>query len=155
MPNVITVKVGGNFRVTWVSSGATASPICFNLRTGSETLANSWGGIDSTNGAYYADVAIGSVGVWKGEWYATVFTNTYRNTDWYIAYAGDADQPGRYINWDDIVNRFTGFANVADAVKAASHYVCYAEAEVDARLAPKYTPPFSNNNMTVRDLAID
>lgn len=149
------VTVGGSFRATWVSSGAAASPIVYNVRTGSETLANSYAGVDSGNGLYYANAVIGTPGLWKGEWYATVSANTYRNTEWLLVSPGDADQPGRYITWDDVVNRFYGFTDVADAVLAASHYLSYAEAYLDSRLGATFTVPFSSNNQTIRDLTID
>lgn len=149
------VTLGSTFRATWASSGSSPSPIVYNVRTGSETLANSYAGVSSGNGFFYADVQVNSPGLWKGEWYATVSANTYRNTEWLLANAGDADQPGRYITWDDVVNRFVPFADVADAVKAASHYLSYAEAYIDGRLGAKFTTPFSNNNSTVRDLTID
>lgn len=155
MNRVTQVLPGGTFRVSWVSSGATANPIVFNLFSGSETMVNCWAGTSSGNGFYYADVSIGTKGLWKGTWFPYVSPNSYRYDEYFAAYPTDTDQPGRYITWDDVINRFVGFADVADAVKAASHYVSYAEAYIDSRLAQKFTTPFSSNVQTVRDLAID
>jgi hypothetical protein len=143
------------FRATWVSSGATANPIVFNLFSGSETMVNCWAGVSSGNGFYYADVLVGSRGLWKGSWFPYVSPNSYRYDEYFLGAEGDTDQPGRYITWDDVQNRFTGFADVAGAVRAASHYVSYAEAFIDGKLASKYVTPFSSNNVTVKDLAID
>lgn len=149
------VTLGGSFRTTWVSSGAVASPIVYNIRTGSETLVSSYQGVSSGNGHYYVDARVDSSGLWKGEWYGTVSANTYRNTEYLLATPNDTDQPGRYITWDDVVHRFVGFANVVGAVYAASHYLSYAEGYVDSRLGSKFSIPFSNNNVTIRDLTID
>jgi len=62
---------------------------------------------------------------------------------------------GRYITWDDVVNRYRKFADIADAPEAQESFIQYAEAYIDAALAPAYTIPFSSNNATVRDLCID
>lgn len=155
MSDIHVVELGGTFRVAWVSSGATASTIQFQVRNGSEQLVSTYTGVDSLNGFYYADVVINSPGLWKGEWYAYVNPNTYRNTEYFQAFAGDTDQPGRYITYDDVVIRYPTFASIGDAVLAASHYISYAEAEVDARLGAAFSPPFDRSNLTVRDLAVD
>ena len=62
---------------------------------------------------------------------------------------------GRYIDWPDVVDRYQTIASVGDTKEVGSAYIQYAEAEVDARLACAYTVPFSNNNLTAKDLAID
>lgn len=155
MLDVAQVTLNSTFRVTWVSSGATASPIAFNLQSGSETMVGSWAGTSSGNGHYYADVKIDSPGLWRGVWFAYVNPNTYVSDGYYVAGRNDTDQPGRYITWDDVVNRFSSFATAAGAMKAASHHLAYAEAEVDAMLGAKFSVPFSNNNLTVKDLVID
>lgn len=155
MNDVRRVTLGGSFRTTWVSSGAIASPISYNIRSGSETLISSYAGVASGDGHYYVDARIDSPGLWKGEWWATVSANTYHNTDYNLATPNDTDQPGRYITWDDVVHRFVGFADVVGAVFAASHYLSYAEGYVDSRLGVKYPIPFSSNNVTIRDLTID
>lgn len=61
----------------------------------------------------------------------------------------------RYIEWDDVVARYRRASDVAGADEMVDTYVDYAENEVDALLAPYFTAPFSNNNVTVRDLSID
>ncbi|HEX7012328.1 MAG TPA: hypothetical protein VF161_06270 [Steroidobacteraceae bacterium] len=152
---VVQITLGSTFRATWVSSGASANPIVYNVLSGSETLVSSYAGQSSGNGHYYVDAVVHSPGLWQGVWYSTVTQNTYVSVEWLAAFPQDTDQPGRYITWDDVVHRFTGFGDIAGAVKAASHYIAYAEAEIDAALGARFSVPFSNNNLTVRDLAID
>ena len=62
---------------------------------------------------------------------------------------------GRYIDWDDVVDRYPSLNTIGGADEIASVYIVYGEAFVDAQLSNKYTLPFSKNNMTVRDLTID
>ena len=62
---------------------------------------------------------------------------------------------GRYIDWSDVTKRYRGIGKDLDSTEVGSAYIPYAEAEVDGRLASKYTVPFSNNNLTAKDLAID
>ena len=62
---------------------------------------------------------------------------------------------GRYIDWADVSNRYPNFADFDGASGVNSAYVIYAEAEIDGRLATRYTTPFSTNNLTVRDLCVD
>ena len=152
---VRNVQMGSSFRVTFVASGATANPISFSVLSGSESMVHSWAGVDSGNGLYYADVRIDSPGLWQGAWHAYISPNSYRASDWYAAFPTDTDQPGRYITWDDVVNRYQLFGTIAGAVKAASHYLRYVEGELDSRLGVAYSVPFSNNNITIRDLAVD
>ena len=149
------VTLNSAFRVAWINSGSTPSPITFNILTGSETLVSSYAGVDSGNGHFYADAVVRTPGLYKGDWWSVLSANTYRNTEYILAFPNEVDQPGRYITWDDVVNRFVGFADIADAVQAASHYLSYAEAYIDGRLGSKFSVPFSNDNMTVRDLVID
>ena len=153
--NVISVVLGSTFRATWVSSGAAASPIYYNLLSGSETMVQSWAGVDSGGGHYYVDAAVSTRGLWKGQWSAVVGANTYISPEWLSVYPQDTNEPGRYVDWNDIVSRFTDFADFGGAIKVASHYVAYSEAQIDSALGVKYTTPFSNNNLTIRDLTID
>lgn len=155
MNTVRNVVLGSAFRVSWVSSGATANPISFSVLTGSESLVSSYAGQSSGNGHYYVDALINTPGLWQGRWSAVVGTNSYQTGGWFAAFPQDTDQPGRYITWDDVVNRFVLFGTVAGALKAASHYLHYAEGEIDSRLGAHFTVPFSSNNVTVRDLVID
>lgn len=62
---------------------------------------------------------------------------------------------GRYINWADVTGRYSDFAKGPDASIAATSFIPQAEAEVDGRLAPKYTVPFSPAPYLVQDLCID
>jgi hypothetical protein len=61
---------------------------------------------------------------------------------------------GRYIDWADVVDRYPMLSNVGDATKMENTHIVPAEGEVDARLAPVFTTPFSSDNVTARDLAI-
>lgn len=62
---------------------------------------------------------------------------------------------GRYIEWDDVANSYPDWTKVAGANEAGNLWIPRAEDEVDARLAPKYTVPFSPTPGVVRDLCID
>ena len=62
---------------------------------------------------------------------------------------------GRYIEWDDVVDRYKTYAEIADADESQASFIRYAETYIDAALAKVYTIPFSNNNETVKDLCID
>jgi len=62
---------------------------------------------------------------------------------------------GRYINWDDVVDRYPELNTLGGADELSSSYIVYSEAFVDGALANNYTIPFSNNNMIIRDLSID
>lgn len=156
---LIPVVIGDTFRPTWVSSGVTASPIQYQILTGSETIVNTYAGVDSLNGHYYVDARIDpnswGAAIYQGRWYATVDANTHVSPEWLNAFPEETDQPGRYITWDDVVHRYGDFADFGGAVKAASHYISAAEAMVDGMLGTHFSIPFSNNNATVRDLSID
>lgn len=156
---LIDVILGDTFRPTWISSGATASPIQYRILTGSETIVSTYAGVDSLNGHYYVDARIEpnswSAGIYQGRWYATVDANTHISAEWLNAFPQETNQPGRYITWDDVVQRYGDFADMGGAVKAASHYISAAEARIDGMLGTHFSIPFSNNNATVRDLCID
>jgi len=62
---------------------------------------------------------------------------------------------GRYIEWDDVIDRYPELNTLGGADQLSSAYIVYSEAFVDGVLGNHYTTPFSNNNMIVRDLAID
>jgi hypothetical protein len=59
------------------------------------------------------------------------------------------------IDWSDVNRRYPETIKLADASQADSSWVPFAIAELHARLAPGFTVPFSDNNMTAKDLAID
>ncbi len=62
---------------------------------------------------------------------------------------------GGYIGWDDVVNRYSILKDKVGASGVGSDYIGYAEAEVEGKLAPAFSIPFSSNNVTVKDLCID
>lgn len=62
---------------------------------------------------------------------------------------------GRYIDWADVTGRYPDFAKGPDSTVAEAAFVPQAEAEVDARLAPKYTVPFSPAPYLIKDLCVD
>lgn len=62
---------------------------------------------------------------------------------------------GRYINWADVTAKYVDFAKGPDASLAGEHHVPQAEAEVDGRLAPKYSVPFTPAPYLIKDLCVD
>lgn len=62
---------------------------------------------------------------------------------------------GRYIEWDDVANSYPDWAKAVSANVVGNLWIPRAEDEVDGRLAPKYTVPFSPCPGIVRDLCID
>lgn len=62
---------------------------------------------------------------------------------------------GIYCDYEDIVNRYKRVVDVGDSALVEDSYLLPAEAELNARLGVAYTVPFSNNNVTAKDLAID
>ena len=62
---------------------------------------------------------------------------------------------GRYCDWEDVIARYNNLSTKTSGDDAEAHAIPLAEAELDSRLAPAYTVPFSNNNQTAKDLSID
>jgi len=63
---------------------------------------------------------------------------------------------GRYCATADVVARFRRVTDVVSYPEAVeSQYILYGENELDRRLGPYFTVPFSSNNVTARDLSID
>ncbi len=62
---------------------------------------------------------------------------------------------GRYIDWSDVVDRYPEINTRGGASAISSTYIVFAESFVDGMLHSHFTPPFSSNNQTVRDLSID
>ena len=62
---------------------------------------------------------------------------------------------GLYINWDDIAARYPSIIRVGGAEDVSSAHIIYAENELNGRLAPKFTVPFSDNNLTAKDLSVE
>lgn len=62
---------------------------------------------------------------------------------------------GRYITWDQMTNRYPEAARITGAEVVSSAWLYGIEAEIDARLSPRYTVPFSTAPDLVRDLCVD
>ena len=62
---------------------------------------------------------------------------------------------GRYIDWDDVINRYPALESLGGADELNANHIVYSEAYVDGCLSDRVTPPFSSNNLTVKDLCID
>lgn len=64
---------------------------------------------------------------------------------------------GRYIHWPDVVGRYPAAAKIVGAEGVGSYFMLHAEAEIDGRLAVRYTTPFANTPapLLVQDLCID
>lgn len=61
----------------------------------------------------------------------------------------------RYITFADVTLRYPAILKVGSESTVGSAYIGYVENEIDGMLASHFTVPFSSNNMTVKDLAID
>lgn len=62
---------------------------------------------------------------------------------------------GRYIDWEDVANAYPDWPKTAGANTIGNLWIPRAEDEVDGRLAPIYSVPFSPVPGIVRDLCID
>lgn len=63
---------------------------------------------------------------------------------------------GRYCNYDQVKQRFRRVEDVKyPSAAVESSYIYYAEADLDRRLGPYFSIPFSSNNLTAADLSID
>jgi hypothetical protein len=62
---------------------------------------------------------------------------------------------GRYVDWDFLATRYPHVERAAGADTVNSYHVPYAEAELDGRLASRYTVPFSSDNLTAKEIAAD
>lgn len=59
------------------------------------------------------------------------------------------------ISFLDVNMRYPETAKLADATQADSSWVLYAIADIQAQLSNSFAVPFSNNNLTAKDLMID
>lgn len=59
------------------------------------------------------------------------------------------------INYGDLVARYPEQVSNKDATQVNCYYIPYAVADIESRLSPRFTVPFSNNNLTAKDLMID
>lgn len=57
------------------------------------------------------------------------------------------------INWQDVNQQYPETVKLTDATRADSWIIPNAIAELESRLAPGFTVPFSTNNITAKDLA--
>jgi len=63
---------------------------------------------------------------------------------------------GRYCTASDCYLRYNDIYSVNSDVDAVdSGFIFFAEHELDARLSKQFTVPFSSDNITAKDLAID
>lgn len=62
---------------------------------------------------------------------------------------------GRYIDWDDVADTYSDWPKSVSANTVGNLWIQRAEDEVDGRLAPKYSVPFTPVPGIVRDLSID
>lgn len=60
-----------------------------------------------------------------------------------------------YADWGDLVGRYPQLEKLGGSVEVNSVHLHGAERELDSRLAPYYTTPFSSNNYTATDLTIE
>jgi hypothetical protein len=76
--NVIEKVAGTTFMATLVNSGATVSPLSFQLLSGSETLINSVAAVASGNGLYYGLHLLPNSEAWYiSQAIGVLNTNTY------------------------------------------------------------------------------
>jgi len=61
----------------------------------------------------------------------------------------------KYINWKDAVIRYPSLSTVGGASEVGSTWIGHVEAQIEGMLSSSYTIPFSNNNETVKDLAVE
>lgn len=59
------------------------------------------------------------------------------------------------VNWEDVSGKYPSIARDYTAETVNSHYIPYAEAELNGLLSGAYTVPFSSNNLTARELVTD
>jgi len=62
---------------------------------------------------------------------------------------------GALIDWEDVANRYPAIMSVGGAREVGSAHIVYAEAELNSMLTGYFTTPFSSNNVTARDCAIE
>lgn len=62
---------------------------------------------------------------------------------------------GRYIDWQDVTNKYADMATKGGADETRASFLTTAEDEVDTWLAPYYSVPFTPCPGVVRDLSID
>lgn len=61
----------------------------------------------------------------------------------------------RYINWQNVVDKYVTAAKISGSAELKSNYVDAAEEEIDAALSGLYTVPFTPVPGMVKDLVVD
>lgn len=61
----------------------------------------------------------------------------------------------RYISWADVQRKYPLTTSIGGASEVGSTYINRAEYQLDGILGTHFTVPFSSNNETIKDLAID
>ena len=61
---------------------------------------------------------------------------------------------GRYIDITDVVGKYPNVARV-NTGEINSYHIYYSEYKLDGLLGSSFTVPFSDNNITAKDLSID
>lgn len=61
---------------------------------------------------------------------------------------------GRYVTLTDLVTKYSQLTQIS-SVEIDSYHIAYAENQLDGMFAGYFTVPFSDNNMTAKDLALD
>lgn len=61
---------------------------------------------------------------------------------------------GRYCTYSEVITRYRKASDVG-SVAIDSNYIVFAENDLDSKLGKHFTVPFSSNNLTAKDLAID
>lgn len=60
-----------------------------------------------------------------------------------------------FVTWKDVVDRYPAIATKGSSKSVESSYLYFAENQVNGMFAENFTVPFSSNNITAKDLAID
>jgi len=60
-----------------------------------------------------------------------------------------------FTDWNDLIIRYPSVATVGGAKDISSAYNNFAENEINGLLSSYFTVPFSSNNLTAIDLAVD
>lgn len=91
-PAVIEKLAGTTLKVTFVNTGATASPLCSTLLDKLENLVNSVAAVSSGNGLYYALHLLPNSAQWMvNRWWGVIQTNTYTESQFVRVRTMEAD----------------------------------------------------------------
>lgn len=62
---------------------------------------------------------------------------------------------GRYIDWNDLVSRYPKLSTKGGAGAVDSSFIQAVEYQLDGMLTGIFAIPFSDNNVTIKDLCIE